>query len=280
MPPPLTNSRSATSRTAATTSARRVRGPPPSALHQPHGGRGVGQAGDLGVVEHQARHDESPRRWAARATADGLRRACAAGSGARRGAGAPRAARRRRRGRPAGGAGARAPASRATCSALSIVRVICAAASAVAGQRRQRGPVDARVGDEDVVDAVGREPAAPRAPSRPSPRGSPAGSRARRSSARQRTDLEATRIGVPPARRTRSAAFASKASRSTTANGAARPAVARSQPAVTPPTVPRGRALARTSPLLHLAAARPWAAVPSVSAGGTPPRPRLRRIPT
>ena len=50
----------------------------------------------------------------------------------------------------------------------------------------------------------------------------------RSSSARQRTDLLATRIGFPAARRTRSAAFASNASRSTIASGASRWAVARS----------------------------------------------------
>ncbi len=50
----------------------------------------------------------------------------------------------------------------------------------------------------------------------------------RSSSARQRTDLLATRTGLPFARRTRSAALASKASRSTIASGASRWAVARS----------------------------------------------------
>src|SRR6476661_2890012 len=45
---------------------------------------------------------------------------------------------------------------------------------------------------------------------------------------RQRTDLVATRTGLPAARRTRSAAFARKASRSTTANGASSALVARS----------------------------------------------------
>ena len=50
-----------------------------------------------------------------------------------------------------------------------------------------------------------------------------------RSSARQRTDLEATRIGVPPARRSMSAALAQKASRSTTAKGASSAVVARSR---------------------------------------------------
>ncbi len=50
----------------------------------------------------------------------------------------------------------------------------------------------------------------------------------RSSRARQRTDLLATRIGLPCERRTRSAALASKARRSTTASGASRWAVARS----------------------------------------------------
>ena len=50
----------------------------------------------------------------------------------------------------------------------------------------------------------------------------------RSSSARQRTDLLATRTGFPFARRTRSAALASKARRSTAASGASRCAVARS----------------------------------------------------
>src|SRR3954447_21284614 len=45
---------------------------------------------------------------------------------------------------------------------------------------------------------------------------------------RQRTDLLATRIGVPAARRTRASALASTASRSTTAHGGSRSAVARS----------------------------------------------------
>src|SRR4051794_31146662 len=50
----------------------------------------------------------------------------------------------------------------------------------------------------------------------------------RRRIARERTDLLATRIGLPPARRSRSPAFASSASRSTTANAGSRSAVARS----------------------------------------------------
>src|SRR3954468_15612534 len=47
----------------------------------------------------------------------------------------------------------------------------------------------------------------------------PSRSSTRLSSAGTRTDLEATRIGVPPARRSRSSALASKASRSTTISG-------------------------------------------------------------
>jgi len=47
-----------------------------------------------------------------------------------------------------------------------------------------------------------------------------------RSRARQRTDLLATRMGVPPARRTRSAALSRRAVRSTIAKGACRWAVA------------------------------------------------------
>jgi hypothetical protein len=46
------------------------------------------------------------------------------------------------------------------------------------------------------------------------------------SSARQRSDLLATRIGLPAARRARAAAFSRNAVRSTTANGGSRPAVA------------------------------------------------------
>src|SRR6202042_1675728 len=48
-------------------------------------------------------------------------------------------------------------------------------------------------------------------------------------SARQRTDLLARRIGLPAARCSRVSAFASIASRSTSANGACRAAVARSR---------------------------------------------------
>src|SRR3954452_11395151 len=55
-------------------------------------------------------------------------------------------------------------------------------------------------------------PRMPWKPSRASTRLSRAGTR---------TDLDATRIGVPPARRTRSSAFASKASRSTAISGVA-----------------------------------------------------------
>src|SRR5689334_13863018 len=56
----------------------------------------------------------------------------------------------------------------------------------------------------------------------------------RRSTARERTDLLATRIGLPAARRSRSAAFASSASRSTTAKGGSRSAVARSSRRASP----------------------------------------------
>src|SRR5918993_313721 len=48
--------------------------------------------------------------------------------------------------------------------------------------------------------------------------------RTRSRRARHRTDFEATRTGSPPARRTRSSALASKASRSTATRGAGRPA--------------------------------------------------------
>ena len=49
----------------------------------------------------------------------------------------------------------------------------------------------------------------------------PSRANARCSSAGTRTDFDARRIGVPPARITRSSAFASKASRSTTITGVA-----------------------------------------------------------
>ena len=55
------------------------------------------------------------------------------------------------------------------------------------------------------------------------------------SSARQRTDLLETRIAVPPARRDRSARLASKASRSTHANGGSSVAQARSSRAWSDP---------------------------------------------
>ena len=48
------------------------------------------------------------------------------------------------------------------------------------------------------------------------------------SSVRQRTDFDATRIGLSEARRSISSAFAHIASRSTNANGASRPAKASS----------------------------------------------------
>jgi hypothetical protein len=56
----------------------------------------------------------------------------------------------------------------------------------------------------------------------------PSVAKTRSSSARQRTDLLATRIGFPRARRTRSAAFAWNAWRSTIANGGSSRAVAAS----------------------------------------------------
>ena len=46
------------------------------------------------------------------------------------------------------------------------------------------------------------------------------------STARHRTDLLATRIGLPAARRVMPAALARRAARSSTANGGSRPAVA------------------------------------------------------
>jgi hypothetical protein len=55
-------------------------------------------------------------------------------------------------------------------------------------------------------------------------------------SARQRTDLEAIRIGVPAARRTRSSAFRRNAARSITAYGASRSAVRRAYRSKSPIT--------------------------------------------
>src|SRR5258708_21988174 len=67
----------------------------------------------------------------------------------------------------------------------------------------------------------------------------------RRCSARQRTDLLASRSGVPAARRTRSAAFDSKASRSTQANGGVSSAQARSSRACWETLILEGESNAR-----------------------------------
>src|SRR6478672_8542471 len=61
----------------------------------------------------------------------------------------------------------------------------------------------------------------------------PSWASARSMRGRLRSDLVATRIGKPPASETRMSAFASKASRSTTASGADRPAVAAERRAAT-----------------------------------------------
>ena len=100
---------------------------------------------------------------------------------------------------------------------LSTISVIAAGGGRRGDQLGERAAVDGRVGDHDVVaDALLVAARAPRAACSRARRGSRRGPAPGSSSAGTRSDLEATRIGVPPARRTRSSALASNASRSTT----------------------------------------------------------------
>src|SRR5829696_791448 len=117
-----------------------------------------------------------------------------------------------------------------------------------------------------------------------SPRNPGSRSRIARWSGRQRTDFDATRIGFPPAARSRSPALAHIASRSTNANGASRPANASSYTSYRPRKLWTGvdagdaamamrglscRAMRRLSPFV-LALALVGCLLPSAASGATP----------
>ena len=115
---------------------------------------------------------------------------------------------------------ARTESTRSRWATSSTIRVIAGRGRRRGDQLGERAAVDGRVGHHDVVaDAAARAATAPRAGCRPGRPRKPSWSSARRSRAGTRTDLDATRSGLPAARRTRSSALASKASRSTTRAG-------------------------------------------------------------
>ena len=208
---------------------RPARGPTARCIRRtasPRSGRPGGRvlhAGDLRLVGHQpdqreARAGRPPARASAAASSAG----CARGSGGRRRAPGRRrpAARRRRRGRPAAPAGA--PGGTTAVDEVELVDRVDhqrhpGGRRLVGGQPAQRRPVGRRVADDDVgadrVVAAG-QPQRLGAGSRRARRRTPAGPAPGAAPPRLRTDLLATRIGLPAARRTRSSALASRASRS------------------------------------------------------------------